>query len=245
MNLKRAILLTVLAIIFIPGVCLAQTEEDKLQVAGKASLKAIPENFNIMIPVEEEDSLYETCSTRLIQKFNKIQDELVKNGIEKDLIKTTNFSISENYVFENGQRVKKGYLGIVQLQIIDSYTSPILGKIIKVLKDNQALYSLNFELSESQKETLNKKAITNAVEDAKNKAELIAKVSGVSLKRILKITYNFDDFESRDYASNLLTYEKRVYGEGVSSARMLDNFELSPKEITIEKKILIEWKIEE
>ncbi|MDZ7612556.1 MAG: SIMPL domain-containing protein [Flavobacteriaceae bacterium] len=82
---------------------------DIIQAVGKASFKAIPENFVVDISIIEQDSVYALCLQNLITKLNAIQAELKSIGLNEKLIKTTKFSISENYKYVNGNQVKNGY----------------------------------------------------------------------------------------------------------------------------------------
>lgn len=232
-NIK--LLYVFLAILLISETFYAQEQkEDKIQVVGKASLNAIPENFVLEIIINEKDSLYALCSQNLIGKLNAIQNELKSIGINEKQIKTTKFSISENYKYVNNNNVKSGYVGEVGLQVIDLYTSALLGKVIKVLKNNQSIYKLDFKLSEAQKIKLNELAVKNAIENGNKTARLIAQTTGVELVKITRITHDY----SR-YGYDLLVEEEYVPNSFLKE----ENLDLSPKEIAIEKSVFIEWSI--
>lgn len=211
-----------------------EQKEDKIQVVGKASLNAIPENFVLEITINVKDSIYALCSQNLIGKLNAIQNELKSIGINEKQIKTTRFSISENYKYVNNNNVKSGYVGEVGLQVIDLYTPALLGKVIKVLKNNQSIYKLDFKLSEAQKVKLNELAVKNAIENGNKTARLIAQTTGVELVKITRITHDYST-----YGYDILVEEEYVH----DSFSKVENLDLSPKEIAIEKSVFIEWSI--
>lgn len=234
--MKKLFLITTLIVIQCTVTSKAQEITDKLQVAGKAIMTTIPENLVVDIPIQVLDSSYEPCVQTLIDKFNKLQNELVKIGVKKDLIKSENYFVDENYDFVDGKRIKEGFRGSINIQINDKYTPELLGIIIQVLNSNQTTYSINFRLSENQKEKLNELAIKKAISDAKAKAKTIAEESDVKLIRISKIEYDYGGF--RD---DLLVIRGFEQDDTPPLKGSLLSF--NAKEISIAKQIRIEWVI--
>jgi len=99
-------------------------------------------------------------------------------------------------------------------------------------------YSLSFELSKTQIEEFYEKAINYAIEDAIKKANIIAKASSIELDRITKISY-----DNSNYRNDYLIIDGDFTTNEVFAVVEEMNFNISPKEITIDKKVLIEWSI--
>ncbi len=216
----------------------AQKSADVLVVSGKATVKELPEEFEIQIPVNVQDSIYQDCTQQLMQKVNQIKADFKKTGFSQKQLKSMGFSVNENYYYDNvsRKRVKDGYKGSVNLVLTGAFTTENLNKAIKVLASNESAYSINFNLSEAQKQTLSDKAIELAVNDASQKAQMLAKHAHVKLMRIVRISY-----ENDHQGSDVLL---RSYAMKSADMSAMDSFELNPQEIELNKQVLIEWAIE-
>ena len=238
MRTTKHLIVIALAIALSQLDCFSQEQREILQVVGKSSIKASPNNFVVSIPITVHDSLYVNCHNNLVSRLNGIYNELERIGIENEFIKTSEFSISDNTYVEKGKRIHVGYKGFVRLQISAAYSADKLGSIIKVIVLKNIPYSLSFELSKSQIEDLYEKAINNAIEDALRKAQIIAKASNIELDRIVKISY-----DNSTYRNDYLIIEEDFSANEVFAIVEDINFTMSPKEIPIEKKVLVEWSI--
>lgn len=237
MKMKNRLLITCLLVIAPMFSVFADNEiTDRLQVVGKATLKAIPENFEVSIQLMEKDSFYASCTQKLFDTTHKLQADLGTIGINHEIVKTDNYSIDENFVYKNNQRIKEGYVGRMLMQISDTYTPETLGKIIEVLKSNQILFTIRFALSERQKEEMNELAIKKAVADAKAKAEILEKQAGIKVHQITKIIYDYSGFIHDELVQNRAEHEITHDIRGQANT-------FSPREISIEKKVFIEWFI--
>ena len=238
MNGKGLIVVALISF-FLIDFCFAQNQENGIvQVVGKATIKATPEDFVITIPISVSDSLYEQCSNGLISKLNKIQNDLKGIGFDSKVVKTLDLSILEDFYYDKGRRMNSGFKGSAVLQITDKYSAEKLGNIISILKGRKSLYTLTFKLSNSQIEKLNAEVISSAVEDGSKKVRLLAKAAGIILGRIQKITYDYTYF-----GNDPLVREEVFASEAMPQETQ--NLNLSPKDISIDKKVVIEWSIKQ
>lgn len=236
MKIKLFLSILFSAAIFASSVYADEEITDRLQVVGKASIKALPENFLVSIWITENDPDYATTSKKLFAQSSTLQSELIKTGVTREIIKTSLYSINENYAYKNNERVKEGYQGQIRLTINNTYTPESMDKIIQVLLANQAIYTVSFTLSDKQKDALNEQAIKEAVADAKAKAELLEKQSGIKTDRITKVIY---DYTGPDKDIMIRGITSTDSGSFSSSESVVFN----PDYISIEKKVLIEWHI--
>ena len=81
----------------------AQATDHTLEVAGKATVKELPQEIDFRIPLKILDVTYLGCSNRLAETLNDLKKDLSKNGIQEAWIKTNNYRISENMVYKDGQ----------------------------------------------------------------------------------------------------------------------------------------------
>lgn len=222
-------------------------EYSSLVVEGKAIIKEVPENIFITINLTSSNSDYAICSDKLIQASNKLQKDLIDLGINSKTIKANKFSVQEEYDFnyQNGARTKKGYQGLIELTIEDKFSNQILTTIMETMKktDYKFSYTVEFILSDSQRQNLVNFAIENSVSDAKQKAEIIAKAAGIDLIKIKSVTYPIQykqyDFEADMF--NRVRYRAPMVAMTGSVGSDFNGISINQEEIAIEKTVTIEW----
>jgi uncharacterized protein len=227
-----------------------QTKDNTMVVKGTAILKQIPEILSASIVIKSESLDYSECQNNLLAKVEKVKTSLIKQNISNDIIKTNEFQISEKDEYQDGKTFQTGFKGSLSLIIETNYSPDLTKKLISAFKiDSVTLdYSIDFKLSEQQKSKLRQEAIKLSVEDAKEKAILLAKSSNVKLLKINSITYLDDELswaqdrdiikERTDYLSNVFLAVEVGQPENLSI-----NF--NPQEIGIIKSVQIDWVIED
>jgi len=214
----------------------AQIEHSTLTVAGKATIKAMPEEIVFRIPLKIIDSSYLGCSNAMTSTLDNLQSALQKKGIDKESIRTSNYSIMENMVYEEGKRIQRGYKGNVNVMISADYSHAFVQNVLESVSNLKLNYSINFSMSEKQKEELTKIVLVNAVKDAKLKALILSKAAEVQLGTIVKISYGMDTYRPEPFVS------ERVLTSQVSEAGP-NELNLSPPLTSLFKSVVIEWKI--
>ena len=214
----------------------AQLNQSSLQVVGKATIKEMAEEIVFRIPLKIIDSSYVGCNDRMSRTLNEFKKELKIKGIPEKLIQTSNFSITENMIYEEGKRVQKGYQGSVNIVVADKYSPQLIEKVLESISGFQLNYRINFAMSDNQKTRLTKIAMVNAVEDAKQKALILAEASNVQLGSILKISYGIDQYRPEPFLSERMMSNQ-------SDQRSQNELNLSPPMTSLYKSVLIIWEI--
>jgi uncharacterized protein YggE len=244
-NMKRITFTSIF--LFLTWISYSQ-EFSSLTVEGKAIIKEVPENVLITINLISSDPDYIICSDKLTNNSNNLQKDLINQGIDSKIIKANNFRIEENNQYQNGGLKKLGYNGLIELTIESKYSNQLLSIIMEVLKKNEYKfsYSVQFILSELQKQVLINYAIENAITDAKTKAEIIAKAANIELFKIKSIIYT-NEFKYYNFDSDVFD---RVYyrppppmlAQIVKPASDDSNgITINQKELAVEKLVTVEW----
>lgn len=215
----------------------AQLDQNTLRVVGKATIKAVPEEVMFRVPLKIIDSSYLECTNGMTRTLDDLQNTLQKKGILNESIRTSDYSITENMVYEEGKRIQRGYIGNVNVMISADYSHDFIQKVLESVSKLKLNYSINFSMSEEQKEELTEIAIINAVTDAKQKAVILSKASEVQLGTIVKISYGMDSYRPEPFVS------ERVLSSQVSDAGSSE-LNLSPPLTSLFKSVVIEWKID-
>lgn len=231
------------------GQAATQNGERTLRIKGIAILKQTPEIISAAINLKIESKEYNVCNDKLMMTQQKAREIFINKGIDKNLIRTNEIRVTESKVYKNGEEVKLGFVGSVSLIIESVYSAEFTRKLMSGLKTDSLAFNYNiaFKLSELQKESLRKKAISRAIEDAQEKALLIAESSKVKLVKINSIIYRDDSYVSSGANDNDIIKEfswnsnEVFYLRGASVNNPTIDF--NPKEIRIVKAVEMEWII--
>ena len=214
----------------------AQIDQASLQVAGKGTVKEIPKEVGFRIPLKIVDSSYMGCNDRMAYTLNKLQKDLKKKGIAEESIHTNNYSITENMVFDGGKRVQQGFKGSVNVMLAANYSPQLIHKVLESVSSYNLNYTINFSMSEDQLQRLTKIAMVRAVEDAKQKALILAEASNVQLGSILKISYGIDQYRPEPFLSERMMSSQ-------TDELSQNELNLSPPMTSLFKTVLIIWEI--
>ncbi len=221
-------------------------KDNTLVVEGVAILKEIPKNIFVFITVKSESKDYSECQDMLLERMEIVKSSILKQSISKDLLKTTEISINENKEYIDGKQEKIGFSGTITLTIETLFSPEFANKLLTALKIDLVEYSIKFKLSEDQKTKLRHAAITMAVEDAKEKAILLANSSNIKLNRINSVTYldeRYVFYQDSDIVREETLPRQEVFMMAEASGNST-SIDFNPKEIGIYKSVQIEWKID-
>jgi len=218
----------------------AQLNDNVLKVEGEAIVYETPENMNIDIPLSVKEDNYAKCAKQLTERYNKLVAEFGKIAIDKSLLQTSNYSIQENYIYENNTRKFDGYNGNITINLEKKYDVDVLNNIINVLtvSDSKPSYSVTFNLSPQQKEKMKKATIEKAIADGKNKASIIAESLGLKLSAIKEINFNYPSASASPFQAETRMTLLKV-NESASG------LQLTPQMTEIRETIDIIWQIEQ
>lgn len=240
--MKRIILLTTCLLL---SYNIFPQEFSTLIVEGKAIIKEVPENILVSISVSSKDPDYSVCSDNLTKNSNNFQKELISQGIDPKIIKISGFTIEENTEYQNNTRKKIGYKGTVNLSIESPFSNKLVSTVIETIKKNpyQFTYTVNFVLSEVQKQDIINYAIEKSVADAKLKAELIAKAANLELVNINSIKYSKDyfNYETDNDVISLVNQRTRINQAAFMVMAPTDEMTINQEEMAVEKTVTVEW----
>lgn len=238
----RCIILIITTMITASNTFSQQATERLITTEGKSSVKLAPEEIWVTVNLTAKDSNYTRCADMAIEKINGIKKLFIRNGIDENLIKTNSYSIREVKKYDRQAResVFNGYEATIPITI---KTKRNYDKIFELIKSNlESNFNLNFSLSDEQIKLVKEKLISLAVEDAKQKSDIIAQSAGVKLGEIKSIQYGEPNLVRGNPQPDLRRNLKMAadYGGGASITETL-----APKEIEMRTNIIISWEIAE
>lgn len=159
----------------------------ELSVVGEGKVEVIPDTAYVDVGVTTDNAATpDAAQNEINSKNNTIVEAMQKLGIQKENIKTTNYSLYPNYNYDNGRNTITGYSGSVTLtvKVSDVKKAAEVVQAATTAGANQ-VQGTRFVVDkpENYRETAREKAIANA----KEQATKLAKSLGISLGKITNI----------------------------------------------------------
>lgn len=163
----------------------ATTLEGKtITVSGTGTAASKPEVAIVYLSVITRDESASNAQLLNAEKMSNAIEALKNAGVKEEQIETTRYSLQPIYEYDEKLRrsVLVGYQCINTIKVTLEELNKV-GKIIDtaVLAGVNEVSSITFSLKEETIEKLKLEALNKAVEDAKIKAETVAKAAGVKI----------------------------------------------------------------
>ena len=216
----------VVALIIMPY--LGEKEKKTVEVQGQHSMKVNPDLMSIYFDVETKADTTEEAEDMNSEKVENLTAAIVDLGFDEKDLKTENYNIRPDYEYTEGKRELIGYVASHSLKIsFSANKTDLAGEIISSAADSGAGISyINFELSQSLQQESKSQAISLAAEDAKIKAESLARGFDKDVGKLKEVSLN-------EYSYNPWRLYDASRGESVEAAKeSISSVTPSEKEVT-------------
>lgn len=180
--------------------------EKTIRVTGTGKVSIKPNITIINLDFSNVLPTYEDALKASTLDVSAVKDAIAKAGIDRDTLKTTNFSVDahyESYRDEKGNYKSKfdGYEYHQSLRFKFDIDNKMLGRVLYQLSTIGVEPRFRIGYGVKNAEDAKNELLGNAITDAKKKAEIISKAAGVELGEIIDINYSWIDieFNSRFY----------------------------------------------
>ncbi len=181
-----------------------------IDVVGKGEVFAKPDIAEFSVTVEKNAISVNDAQNNATEAINKVTKFLTDSGIEDKDIKTTNYNIYPRYDYLRDQgQVFRGYT-VSQTLDIKIRKIEDTGKILAGVTDAGAnqVGGVNFKVDND--DAVLRQAREKAINDAKTKAEQLAKDLGVKIVRLI----NYSESGNGIYPYPLYGMESKMVGTG-------------------------------
>lgn len=198
--------------IYYPLQIISTTRSSELAVVGEGKIEAVPDTAYVDagITVDNKSTVSEVQDA-ITTVNNKIISAMKNIGIEKADVKTSNYSISPNNTYENGQNRINGYNGNASIEIKVKDMTLVL-KVIEEATNAGANQIQGSRFVVDKPETYREKARNAAIENAKDQAQKMAKELGIRLGKITNIVESSPNVLVPMEAKSLALSSDRVGG---------------------------------
>lgn len=216
------------AVLLAPASALAQ---QTITVTGQGSASAAPDTAMIEIGVQVLRPTSEEALNDAAERANAVLQAIRNAGVAREDIQTRHVSVNPSYDFRNGQRILRGYeaMHLVSAQTRDvSQAGPIIDAAVRAGEDEAVVQGIRFGLEND--EAVRREARAEAWRDARDRAQHLADLAGVQLRRAISIQEQVGP----------------IYGPPIAYARAeaLDaSTPVQPGEIEVQVTLVVEWQV--
>ncbi len=203
-----------------------------ISITGEGKITAIPDIALVSLGLTTEKKNISDAQSENSTTMNSLIEKLKGLDIAKEDIKTTNYSIYPAYDWTDGRQVLRGYTVSQDVQVKIRKTDQV-DKVLLIagdLKLNQ-IGGLTFDIDNP--ENYRQEARIKALENAKEKADALAKVMGVKLGKVISFS------ESEGYYPEVYPMYAKAEGIGGGGAPA-PAVEAGSQEITISATVSYE-----
>ena len=227
------IILCSLCLLFVTNVSYANTDNTSqnihtITIEGSGNLSVEPDTVSINIGVSTNSSNAKNAQENNAKIVNDIYTNLYSLGLSKNNIETSNYNFSPTYDSENNKI--NGYSVNNTITITTNDTSSI-GEIIDVSLKAGANQVNSITFSRKNATSLKQEALKQAVTDAKNKANAIAKELNVEIINVVSVN-----------EQNVSVYSNRLNSYALKSAEIGTTISSANVDINATVNIVFEIK---
>lgn len=163
------------------------TKSTELAVVGEGKVEATPDTVYIDVGITvNNQSTTEAAQKRIDEVNNSILAAMEKLGIAKADIKTTNYSVYPNYKYESNENRINGYNGNASISIKVSDVKLATQVTTEATKAGaNQINGSRFVIDKPEK--YREQARNEAIANARQQAEMLAKQLGIKLGRVTNI----------------------------------------------------------
>ena len=154
---------------------------------GEATVRRAPDVAFVSIAVETRARVSKEAQQQNADAMSAVQQRIAKGGIARDAVRTTGYSIQQEFDFANGRRTPRGYVARNGVEVrLDGVER--VGELLDAFVDAGAttVAGIRFDLKDHA--GAEREALRLAVADARGRAEAIAAGAGRTIDRVLRIT---------------------------------------------------------
>lgn len=171
---------------------ISQTTTNKqsaFDVTGEAKISTIPDKAEVSLGITINEPTVKAAQDKANTVINAITDELTKLGVEKKDIKTDSYTLYPQYDYQAGGQRITGYnvSAMVNVSLSDFARLNQAVDLATKAGANQ-ISGISFTLSDEKRKEVENEARQQAIDDAKDKAQKLASISGMRLGRIINVT---------------------------------------------------------
>ena len=200
---------------------LAENERHSIRVSGNATVSLAADTAAVQIGVSTQKETVREAQAENARLMKAVLDAIYQMGIDEKDVMTSEFNVNTIYDFRDNQ---DGELRVLYYQVQNNvsviiHDLSLIGPVLDAAMEAGANTTYGITFSSTQENEAYQKALTRAVEDAVQKANVIAAAANVQLGALVSIDATQDQYSwNRDAygASNSFLYNAKAADAGTA-----------------------------
>lgn len=215
-----------------------------IRVTGKGKIRVKPDVTRLTITLSGLFKEYGETLSRSSKDTETLKELFAGFGFEKEALKTTHFDVNTEYEsYEEHGEYKQRFVGyrfthILKLEFESDNEK--LGKVVYALAHSEIEPEFRISYTVKDPESAKNALLGKAVEDAKAKASVLAKASGVKLLDIQRIDYSWAQGELESYPMRDMMLCKMADNSIATGSYDLN---MEPDDIEVSDTVTVIWEI--
>lgn len=212
-----------------------QNDKTTVTVNGESKVKATPDKADLHFGVSSEATTASEAQDKNTEETNKVIEALKGIGIDEKDIQTENIDLYPRYDYSDDVQKIYGYEASVSITVSNVDIANV-GELIKKCTDAGLNEFNSLDYKCSTYDELYAQALADATNDAKNKAEIIAKSQGKEVGDLVTVT---EGYKNDQYMiTKSLNEKSALVNEAVS-----DTMDVMPGEVEIDANITVVYSL--
>lgn len=212
-----------------------------ITVKGTGNISVKPDLIVITMNLESQQLEYDQTMQFAADSVKIITSAIESVGFDTKDLKTTSFNVRTHYESyrdkDNNYKSKfDGYVCEQGLKLEFDFEPKVMSDVLSAIAKTSVNPKLNIQFSVKDKAAVSEELLIQATENARKKAEILSKASGVDLGNLINIDYNWGELHL--YSPTRYDMEDRCMVMESSCAP-----EIEPDDISISDTVTFVWEI--
>jgi uncharacterized protein YggE len=209
-----------------------------LTVQGYGSVSATPDQAVISFEVKNSNRDYAKC----VDGLNRMTDEFFKvvksAGIKDEQIKMSDFEVRDvdEYSEDRRSRVFAGYAASYSFKLRLDLDHKLINRVLNAVSRTSGRIRIGLDFTVKDAQSFKDQALEKAITNAKAKAEVIIKATGVNLGKIQHVNYGREIVQ--------ITSRRMGMSLRETMSPIPENREINPEDVSAGDYVSITWEIE-
>ena len=212
-----------------------------ITVRGTANISVKPDFIIVSMDLVSHKYNYEDTMALATNSVVAIEKAIKSVGFNEKELKTTSFNINTSYksYYDEDNKYKSKFDGYVceqGLKLQFDLDMKVLSNVLVAIAESKVNPKLNIGFSVKDKDAVSEELLIKATENARKKAEVLAKASRVNLGKLVSIDYNWSELNIYSHTSYEMESKSLVMEEAYAP-------NIEPDDINVRDTVAFVWEI--
>ena len=209
--------------------------ERVVTTTGQAEVMIAPDQAWVTVGIEARAPKPQEAQRQAAEVMNRIRMQLQALGIPDAAIRTASFSVNADWDYSNNKRTLRGYIvsNLVEVRVDDiAKVADVLDR--SIASGGNAIHGVRWDIKDRVK--VERDALRQAVEDAKQRAEVAVAAAGGTLGPVTNISEQRYEYQPRR--------EMMMRSAPAPAAAPMPDTPISAGEIEVRSTVTVSFRIQ-